>query len=132
MFHVLCFFSFLVNVHGKPQSSPVSTFIILVSQHSSSVPNPLLKKWYQSVAVASCKTKGTQTLCVSLRKPIACNRNIMAERQTLGMGVSSTFGCIPIDVVFASIMPSSGWKLSRSARDKASPPTVSAISRARS
>lgn len=27
--------------------------------------------------------------------------------QTLEMGVSSTLGCIPIDVVFARIMPSS-------------------------
>ena len=60
------------------------------------------------------------------------NRNSMTERLTLGMGVSSTFGCIPIDVVFARIIPSSGWKFSRSARDKACPPTVSAISLARS
>jgi hypothetical protein len=60
------------------------------------------------------------------------NGNSMAERQTLGMGVSSTFGCIPIDVVFARIIPSSGWKFSRSARDKASPPTISESSLARS
>lgn len=47
-------------------------------------------------------------------------------------GVSSTFGCIPIDVVFARIMPSSGWKFSRSARVIASPPIMSASTFARS
>lgn len=54
------------------------------------------------------------------------------KSQTFGIGVSSTFGCIPMDVVFARIMPSSGLKFSRSARDKACPPTVSASSLARS
>jgi len=31
------------------------------------------------------------------------------KEQTLETGVSSTLGCIPIDVVFARIIPSSGW-----------------------
>ena len=48
------------------------------------------------------------------------------------MGVSSTFGCIPIDVVLANTMPSSGWKLSKSLRDNALPPIASASSTARS
>jgi hypothetical protein len=52
--------------------------------------------------------------------------------ETFEIGVSSTFGCIPIDVVFARIMPYSGWKLSRSARDTASAPIVSASFFARS
>ena len=33
-----------------------------------------------------------------------------------------------MEVVFARIMPFSGWKVSKSERDKACPPTVSAIS----
>lgn len=36
------------------------------------------------------------------------DKSISKER-TLEIGVSSTFGCIPIDVVFARIIPSSGW-----------------------
>ena len=48
--------------------------------------------------------------------------------QTLGMGVSLIFGFIPTDVVFARIIPSSGWKFSISARVKAWPPTLSARS----
>lgn len=31
------------------------------------------------------------------------------KEQTLETGFSSTFGCIPIDVVFVRIIPSSGW-----------------------
>lgn len=45
-------------------------------------------------------------------------------RQTLGNGVFSIFGFIPTDVVFARIIPSSGWKFSNSARLIASPPTL--------
>lgn len=52
--------------------------------------------------------------------------------ETLERGVSPTFGCIPMDVVFARIIPSSGWKFSKSASDNASPPIVSAMSLARS
>lgn len=48
------------------------------------------------------------------------------------MGVSSILGCIPTDVAFTRIMPSSGWKLSKSAKGKASPPTASASFLARS
>jgi len=33
----------------------------------------------------------------------------ISKERTLEIGVSSTFGCIPIDVVFARIIPSSGW-----------------------
>lgn len=54
------------------------------------------------------------------------------KEQTLEIGVSSTFGIIPIDDVFARIIPSSEWKLSKSARGKASPPIASASSLARS
>ena len=46
------------------------------------------------------------------------------ERQTLEIGVASVFGFIPTDVVFARIIPSSGWKFSNSARLIASPPTL--------
>jgi hypothetical protein len=45
-------------------------------------------------------------------------------RQTLARGVSSIFGFIPTDVVFARIIPSSGWKFSNSARVIACPPTL--------
>lgn len=48
------------------------------------------------------------------------------------MGDSSIFGCIPIEVVLARTISSSGQKLFNSERDKACPPTVSASSLARS
>lgn len=54
------------------------------------------------------------------------------KRQTLEIGVSSTFGCMPMEVVFARIISFSGWKLLSSSRDKASAPTTIASSRARS
>lgn len=44
------------------------------------------------------------------------------------MGVRSIFGFIPTDVVFARIIPCSGWKLSNSDRVMASPPTLVASS----
>lgn len=52
--------------------------------------------------------------------------------QTLEMGDSSIFGCIPIEVVLARTISSSGQKLFKSERDNACPPTVSASSLARS
>ena len=55
---------------------------------------------------------------------------LQGELITLEMGVSSTFGCIPIDVVLANTIPSSGWKLSKSLRDNAIPPIASASSTA--
>ena len=48
----------------------------------------------------------------------------LTGRQTLGKGVFSIFGFIPTDVVFARIIPSSGWKFSNSARVIACPPTL--------
>lgn len=48
--------------------------------------------------------------------------------QTLGRGVSSILGFIPTEVVFARIIPSSGWKIFSSARGIASPPTLLASS----
>lgn len=58
--------------------------------------------------------------------------NIPRVSQTLDRGVSVTFGCIPIDVVFARIIPSSGWNLSNSASVRACPPIKLASSLARS
>lgn len=53
-------------------------------------------------------------------------------RQTLEIGASSILGFIPTDVVSARTIPSSGWKVSTSARVIACPPTLSASSLARS
>lgn len=69
---------------------------------------------------------------MSIQDQMIINYAKAVRCQTLEIGVSSIFGCIPIDVVFARIMPPSGWKVSKSARDKASPPIVSASSLARS
>lgn len=48
------------------------------------------------------------------------------------MGVSSTLGFIPTEVVFASTIPSSGWNPPTSLKGIAFPPTFAANSAARS
>jgi hypothetical protein len=79
------------------------------------------------------RSKRKQKYIFHLRRCIIIDRKKQHDgRETLETGVSSTFGCIPIDVVFARIMPSSGWKFSRSARVIASPPIMSASTFARS
>ena len=50
------------------------------------------------------------------------------ERRTLGMGDMCISGCIPTDVLFASIIPVSGWKSPSLSSSIASPPTASANS----
>lgn len=50
------------------------------------------------------------------------------KRRTLGMGDMPISGCIPTDVLFASIIPVSGWKSPSLSSSIASPPTASANS----
>ena len=75
-----------------------------------------------------CETRDSRRI---LFKKLFKKKKTSCIWKTLETGVSSTFGCIPINVVFARIIMSYGWKLAKSASDKASLPMVSAIYQAR-